>query len=168
MRFLLLFCLLFAGCVSVSSPPVASTAGPVVNFSELERHFGAVSAGDSDYAVVSSQWMLDFYPEFRADLFRRGVTKADVRFDCNHFSGYYVELAQIKFYADNFQSRTKAQALALGVWWYVPDRRPNTARSSHAVVAALTEQGVKFFEPQTGKFVTLSSDEVLSTFVKIF
>lgn len=121
-------------------------------------------AGDELYATVSSDWILDFYLEFRKELFAKGVTKWDERFDCNHFAGYFVELAQTKFYLDNFQSRSAAQTLALGMYWY----RQDSAPTSHAVVVAITEIGVRFFDPQTGKFIVLSPAERASAFLVVF
>ena len=107
--------------------------------------------GDTAYAQVDSAALPALYDEFRAEIFRKGVTKWDERFDCNHFASYYAALAQTKFYLANFHSRTTAQSLAVGTYWYQSPRGP------HAIIVALTERGAVFIEPQTGdeiKFAT--------------
>ena len=107
--------------------------------------------GDAGYAEAAFDELESFGEYFRAELFRQGVTKWDPRFDCNHFASFYVALAQLRFYAANFQSWTSAQTLALGELWY---RRDNGA-GCHAVVIALTDSGVRFIDTQTQKFIAL-------------
>lgn len=132
-------------------------------YSSDEAHLlmpGAI-CGDSSYAEVNSAWLRDYYDQFRAEIFRHGVTKWDERFDCNHFAGYYVALAQTKFYLENFHSRTKANSLAVGSYWYISKQGP------HAVVFALTERGTVWIEPQNGREFIPDPSEQSTAFLKL-
>jgi len=150
---------LFTGCAKQDTP---ATVHPVIPRSAVSVVVPSAITGDRSYAVVDSAWLKSYYTTFRAELFRLGVTKWDGRFDCNHFASFYTSLAQTKFYADNFQSWTSAQSLAVGTFWYV------SARGPHAIVVAITERGVVFIEPQTGQEITLTPGERQSAFLIVF
>lgn len=145
-------------------PPAAAKSAPLPR-KELETLLAGAYAGDEFYAAVSSTWMQNFYTDFRREIFSKGVTRWDERFDCNHFAGYYVALAQTKFYLDNFQSKTAANTLALGVCWY---RQDGSTSAAHAIVVAVTELGVRFLDPQTGFFIGLSAHERSTIFLVLF
>lgn len=140
-----------------SKPVPAMTAGPVLDIPAMRKILGDFGLfGDSAYATASSDWIRAFADDYRNEMFRLGVAKWDKRYDCNHFTTAYVSFAQIKFYAANFQSWTQAQTLAVGELWY----RPAWAGGqSHAIVIAVTESGVRYVEPQTQQFVTLTDNE---------
>ena len=152
---------LLTGC-GKSPPPVSSATARVYTGAELRAAVPLAFAGDTAYAEVSSAWLRAYYDQFRAEIFRQGVTKWDQRFDCNHFATYYVALAQTKFYLANFQSRTPAQTLALGTYWYQSPRGP------HAVVVALTDRGTLFIEPQTGAELQLTPEQRASAWLRVF
>ena len=65
-----------------------------------------------------------------------------------------VAVAEANYTAAAFQSWTNAQTLALAEIWYIPDAAKPHA--GHAIVAALTERGLVFLEPQTGDEVQLT------------
>lgn len=159
--FLLLGLVLFilGGCQKSAEVPQSTAI--VYDASAVQGMVPGVICGDAAYAQVNSAWLKRYYEQFRAEIFRQGVTKWDGRFDCNHFAGYYVALAQTKFYLANFHSWTKAQSLAVGSYWYV------SARGPHAVIFALTERGIIFIEPQNGKEITLSRVEHQTAFLRI-
>lgn len=138
--------------------------GKVVTAAELRNAFGYATTGDTAYAVVSADALRAFYADFRAETFRQGVTKWDERFDCNHFAGYYVALAQTRYYLANFHTSTPAQTLALGVLWY----RPGARKKAHAIVQALTDRGIVSIEPQTGDEITLTPNEQASALLRLF
>lgn len=124
---------------------------------------------DAAYAVVSSAWLAGYYERFRADLFAKDVTGWEGRFDCNKFAAAYCAGAQLEFYRDNFHARTPAQALAVGEVWFKPERPARAGDASgHAIVAAITERGVVFIEPQTGNEVRLTAGELASIYFKRF
>ena len=143
-----------------SKPKPAASTGRVLNALDLLNAGATTPAGDAGYAEVNSAWLASYYDSFRNSLFREGVVKWDARFDCNHFADAYAVLAQLKFFAENFQSRTSAQTLAIGVVWY----RRDVDGGGHAINCALTERGTVYIEPQTGTQVTLSPSEIASRF----
>jgi hypothetical protein len=118
---------------------------------------------DTSYAVVNSAWLPAFYARWRADIFDKGVTKWDGRYDCNKFAASFCAAAQLEYYRDKFHSWDKGQALAVGEIWYRPD-----VGGAHAIVAAVTERGVLFIEPQNGQEVKLSPKELAGIFFKRF
>lgn len=159
-----MFLLAFAGGCSRKSDQSPASSGQTVEVSELRQRIGAGFYGDEVYALCAEDYLPRFYEEFRAELFKQGVVNWDSRFDCNHFAAYYVSLAQIKFYRANWHSSTKANTLAVGVIWYVPDN----STGSHAIVAVLTEKNLRYLEPQSGKYVSLSKAEEASIFLRVF
>lgn len=150
--------LFFSGCGKKESSPLAS--GTVVQNPAVETQlFGFI--GDGPYAVVKADALPGYYSAFRDQLFKEGVVKWDARFDCNHFASYYVAKAQTGYYLANFHSSTTAQTLALAEVWY----RPGGGTKGHAIVAAQTDRGLLFIEPQTGGTLTLSAVERASVFL---
>lgn len=149
------------GCSKrTDAAPIAGSR--VLTAADVRQAVPLAFCGDATYAEVNSAVLPALYDDFRAEVFRRGVTKWDARFDCNHFAGYFVALAQTRFYLANFQSRTPAQTLALGTFWY------QSARGGHAIVVALTERGRVFLEPQTGAEVKLTPAEENSAWLREF
>lgn len=147
------------GCTKKDSSPLS--AGTVVqNPSVDSKLYGFV--GDGPYAVVKADALPAYYDSFRKRLFDDGVVKWDERFDCNHFASYYVALAQTQYYLRNWGSTTPAQTLALAEVWYKP-RWANG--KGHAIVAAWSDQGLLFIEPQNGQRVTLNDAERASIFL---
>ena len=164
MKRAILFILAFAflaSCSKRDAVPQATTR--VLTPADMWKAAPLCNLGDSAYAEVNSVWLRGYYDEFRAEIFRQGVTTWDARFDCNHFASYYAALAQTKFYLANFQSRTKAQSLAVGTLWYT-----RAAGGGHAIVIAVTERGTLYIEPQTGQEVALTQAELNSATLKVF
>lgn len=150
-----------SGCAK-SGPPAPSATAVLLTSVDVAHQIDGAFAPDAIYAQVNSAWLKDFYPTFRAEIFRQGVVKWDDRFDCNHFAAYYVALAQTKFYLDAWRSGTPAQSLAIAQFWYV------SPRGGHAIVVALTERGPVFIEPQTGEEVHLPPDQRAAALAVIF
>lgn len=123
-------------------------------------HAGAILS-DQTYAEVNSLWLHEFYPRFRAELFRQGVVHWDDRFNCKHFAGFYTEMAQSRYFAETFHRTAPARTLALGQIWYIRDN----GQGAHAIVVAFTERGRLYIEPQTGQEVRLSVKEQASIYV---
>lgn len=147
------------GCSKKDASPLST--GTVVQRSDLVAALPGFM-GDGPYALVKADALPSFYDSYRRDLFDRGVTKWDERFDCNHFASFYVAKAQVEYYLANFHASTPAQTLALAEVWYVPGRSPG---KGHAIVAALTDRGLLFVEPQTGGVVNLTQAERASVFL---
>jgi hypothetical protein len=160
---------LFSGCASgelmVSSagaPPPAT--GRVLTGAEVRAVVPGAIVGDDRYAEVNSAWLPEWYRVFRAQLFKLGIVQWDERFDCNRIADFYSNLAQAFFSVEMFHSRTPAQALALGPFWYVRA----DGKGAHAVIQALTERGRVFIDPQTGRELDLKPDERQSAYVQLF
>lgn len=114
--------------------------------------------GDTTYAVVDSSALPAMFDDLQAAVFRQGLAgKWDSRFDCNRFASLYIGLAHAKYAAKAWNQPTGPQALALAEIWYRPDHAPQFI--GHAIVAALTERGLLFIEPQTGREIPLSPRE---------
>lgn len=110
--------------------------------------------GDIGYAQVRAAALPALYQNFRDELNSRGLVKWDARFDCNHFASLYIALAQTDFAVKAWHSTTSAQSLALAEVWFIRDRG-----DSHAIVAAATDRGLLFIEPQSGGEIQLSAAE---------
>lgn len=138
-----------------------AVTGRVIPAKDLQSLHPIAALSDLNYAEVNSQWLRQFYPRFRDELFRGGVVKWDSRFNCKHFTGLYVELAQARFYMESFHKHSDANTLALGQIWYHRDN----GRGGHAIVVAFTERGRVYIEPQTGEEMKLSASEQASIFM---
>jgi len=103
--------------------------------------------GDESYGAVRSAWVLDFYARYRRDL-SETLVNWDERFDCNRFVALFAARAQVEYLAHTWHTQGAPQAAAIGEAWV---HRPNG--DTHALVWVVTEQGEKYFEPQTGKWV---------------
>jgi hypothetical protein len=158
----LLLALCLAGCAPRPAAPGALATARVIPAAQVSASLGFAYCGDSAFGEVSSAALPGLYSDFRAEIFRKGVAKWDARFDCNHFASYFVALAQTRFYLESFHARTSAKSLGVGVFWY------HSTRGPHAIVAALTERGLLFIEPQTGAEVALTDTERASAFLVAF
>ena len=163
----LAFALAASGCAKRES--VRIDTGSTIPAAMVEPRFsnqrigGRAFTPDVSYSVVNSAWLAGFWEDWKADLFDKGVTKWEGRFDCNKFAASFCAAAQLEFYRDKFHSWTAGQALAVGeVWYYAAGRGP------HAIVAAITERGVVYIEPQTGKELRLTQAEESSIYFKRF
>jgi hypothetical protein len=155
---LLLTLSLFSATAHAKSAKIIT--GKILTRADIAREMPLAQMGDAAYSEVNSVWLKKFYQDYRSELSRMGIVKWDPRFNCRHFAAYYAELAQSRFYSENFQSDSNAMALAVGPIWYQADN----GKGGHAIVMALTEKGRIFIEPQTGEEVHLSANEQKSIF----
>lgn len=128
--------------------------GKVVSWSEVER---PSFVGDNAYAVVRRAALPQMQASFREVLSKRGLVKWDARFDCNRFSGLFINLAHVDYAVAAWHSNSPAQALALAEIWYRPD-----SGGKHSIVQALTEDGVIYWDVVLGQEVALSTAELNS------
>ncbi len=169
-RILPVIALFFSGCAALrlaaprGQPDAAMLTGRVYSLSELRGLIPTSYFGDDSYAEVNSSWLRAWHLEYRATLWRLGVTRWDPKFDCNRLADFYSGLAQAHFFRANFHSKTPAQALALGPFWYV--RHDNGSR--HAIIQAITERGRMFIDPLTGQELELTPTEQESAFLQVF
>lgn len=151
------------GCAKQSGEPDIFT-GKVITAAEVRTALPAATLGSRAYAEVNPAWLEWYYTKFRDDLSAGayGIVKWDGSFKCTAFAGKFVNDAQMRFFAQSFHSSIAAQSVGLGEFWY----QPTGAVDGHALVVALTPQGRRFFEPQTGKWVTLSATEINSAYLR--
>lgn len=146
------FVLAFAAC---SRTDTASPAAGTVGAHELPLP-GFI--GDESYARVRASAIPSMHEDFAATTHRQGLpARWDRRFDCNRFAALWIGLAQARYAVEQWHSKTAPQALALAEVWYRPDGA--TPGTGHAIVAAVTDAGPLFIEPQTGALVVLSAAE---------
>ncbi|MDB6115934.1 MAG: hypothetical protein JWQ62_2879, partial [Lacunisphaera sp.] len=143
---------------------VAPATGKLLTSVELRTEIPTAIIGDRCYAEVNSAWLPQWYRTFRAKLFKIGLARWDDRFDCNRIADFYSNLAQAYFALEMFYSKTPAQALAMGPFWYVR----GDGKGCHAIVQVLTERGRVFIDPHTGEEMKLSPAERQSGYVQIF
>jgi hypothetical protein len=138
---------------------------PAVEFQTL---VGAWESGaDASYAEINEEALPAFYDWYRAKLFDLGLAKWDARQDCDDFANLYADFLQLKFFLSQWGSSAslpEAQALAVARYWY----RPGAGPAAHAINAVATQNGLRFLEPQTGQFLTLTSNEIASRLRVIF
>ena len=157
---LALVVIMLAGCRK-AEPASATLAGAPVPAAALPLN-GWV--GDTAYATVNSPALPALHANFKAVLFDQGLVKWDERYDCNHFASLWIALARTRYAVEAWHSSTAAQTLALAEVWYLRGGQPGRG---HAIVAASTDAGLRFIEPQTGALVTLTDAERASiTLVK--
>lgn len=143
--------------------PLKLATSTILSASDVVRQAPGATIGDKSYAQVNSAALPAFYKAFRNDLHRKGVVRWDARFNCKHFAGLFVEMAQVRYCNEAWKTDGPA-ALAIGAVWYVRDN----GRGPHAVVCALTERGKVYIEPQSGECVTLSEAEERSVYFRFF
>lgn len=147
-----------------AAPKHRLSTGRVMNPADVLRAAPGALLGDRYYAEVNSASLPKLYNDFRDELFEHGIVKRDDRYTCKHFAALFAEMAQARFFKENFRTNTQARALAIGSIWYVRD----DGQGPHAIVQVLTERGRIYLEPQTGQEVALSSREEASTYFRFF
>ncbi len=119
--------------------------------------------GDETYARVRLAAVPSMHDDFAATTHKQGMpARWDRKFDCNRFAALWIGLAQARYAAEQWHSSSAPQALALAEVWYSPDAAP--AGVGHAIVAAVTDTGPLFIEPQNGAIVHLSATERASIY----
>lgn len=150
----LIIALTLPSCQKGDLSPMST--GKVVSAQELRDVMGTAFAGDTNYAVVSYEQLPAMWKTFQGEIFKKGVTRWNERFDCNHFAAYFISLCQVRYYLDNFHSGTKSQTLAMGEIWY-----STGPLAGHAVAGVLTDRGPVILETQTGEIKPYNVSNVL-------
>lgn len=104
--------------------------------------------GDSSYAVVGHDSLADYQRTFNRVLSRQGFVRGNERFDCNRYVSLWVALAHASYARETWHTEGAAQALALAEVWHHREKGPG-----HAIVAAVTDRGLVFYDPQLGRVV---------------
>ena len=132
--------------------------GKVLSREECKLRFGMMEWGvDSTYAEVNAMALGGYYDWFRSELFRLGITKWDASFDCDNYAALYADLLGVRFFRAQWESaRPPAQSPAVACYYYQSPAGP------HAINAVLTDLGRIFIEPQNGRRLILTPDELAS------
>lgn len=154
--------LLVPGCYDASAPKQSDVQ---VSYNDLATKVGLFVSGDSTFQLVTKEQIQYQYEKFRTDLFKKDIVRWDQRFDCNHFATAFANFMQIQHSAQNWGDATRAQTLAIGFIFYLSQ---GNKKPGHAIVEALTPEGVVHIEPQTGKFVDLTPAEKASVFFRFY
>lgn len=156
--------LLLAGCAKKSGEPAMFT-GRVLSRLDVAVATGPAQTGKMTYAEVNSAWLEWAYADFRAELSagQYGVMGWDNRAQCTLFSTSFESYAQRRYFAQGWHSKIPAPGIAVGSRWYSP-----TPGTGHALNVVLTERGALDFEPQTGRFVTLTASQIASSYLLKF
>jgi hypothetical protein len=117
--------------------------------------FGGIFSDDS-FAIPTKRWLLeDFWVWFYERRLELGLMKWTRNNDCDNFARAYAQYA-----ADcHALTSNQTEGLAVGEFYYRP-----ASGGGHAIVIALTDEGVIFIEPQTGKQLQLTQEEISSCF----
>lgn len=114
-------------------------------------------AADSSYAKPTLEWLLgDFWSWYWECRIRLGLLNWNRRNDCDNFARAYSQ------YAADCHALTSGnddEGLAVMEFWYKRDQG-----GKHAIVAAVTDKGIVFIEPQNGKQITLTQQEIDSCY----
>lgn len=162
---LLCFIPLLTGWRAERSEPAICT-GTVLTAAGLRAQLPNAILGTDRYAEVNSHWLIWYYDEFRTDLASGGygIVQWEQKFNCTAFVSRYASSAQLRYFVRTFYRWHSPDGIAIGEFWY----RPAGSNVGHALVAAFTEKGLLYLDPQNGHFVTLTSDERLTAYLRKF
>ncbi len=114
--------------------------------------------GDDAYAVLNAAGLHEIQHMFERELNEDGVA---IRHDRAELTSAFVATAQMAFVVRNWQSRSKAKALAVGEAWLSTPGHGTTS-----VVVAITDQGVVFWDPV--KACQMKGAALASSYVTMF
>lgn len=118
---------------------------------------------DTGYAVPTTHWLFGaFLPQWKAERQARGLWPYTRRNDCDNFARACCVAAQ-DAWAQSAEAASDDEGLAVGEFCYT--RRDG---QRHAIVAAITEAGLIFIEPQTCERIALLDEEINSCFRAAF
>ena len=119
--------------------------------------------GSPSYAVVQSSALPGFEDRMLSAMSSLGLAgKWRARENCTFFADAYVLAARSQYELSAQYSFTLPTSLAVAEVWYHPDgSKPDVG---HAIVAAITENGLQFIEPQNGAVIKLTDTERSSVY----
>lgn len=164
------FCFFAPACSRKSDePPIFN--GQTINKLSLMVAYNVPTTGKASYAVVNRDWVLWAYDDYRKWLGSGayGVTKWDDRSQCTLFATAFEVYCQLAFFRQGFHSDIQAKGIAVGtVWYFTFTPMQQGMLEGHAVNQIITQNGMEYFEPQTGKFIQLTDGQRLSTYFSKF
>jgi hypothetical protein len=155
----LLFCvLLVTGCgptqkYHIETSALSDKSNTEQTIENFTKHFVYISS--PYYQVVSKDWLLNCEDDFQKELYHTGVSDGGIRFNCVSFTEFFMGWSNALLYKDLWNSNSPAWKPAIFEVWYVQDNG-----LGHSIILAITDKGPCFFEPQTGKEITLTANEL--------
>lgn len=129
------------GCGRRGEPPMLT--GRVLTAAQIRAAFPAAFCADPTYAEINSAWLAAHQAEFESAMSNLGnPMRYEVRAASNRYSAKWAADAQAVYYVREFHSANPATALAIGEVWGA------TPAGEHALIAAFTERGLIYWEPQ--------------------
>lgn len=156
-------------CARQSDEPASFVTGTVLTTQQIAadqiQYPKPTIFGKRAYAVITEEWLLWNYTQFRTkinDGTLWGVTGWDNSTTCTWFTSRFIDEVQQAYFRRAFHDfiSKKAVSPALGEFWYHPGGNLLDGKPHHAIVECYTEKGRRFFEPQTGRFVSLTAAEI--------
>ncbi len=166
-RLLALVCLvpLVIGWQSKRLEPEIFT-GVILKATDLRERMPWAILGNDSYAQINSHWLTWYYDAFRTDLAsgQFGIIQWDRKFTCTAFVSRFASSVQLEYFARTFYRAHSPDGIAIGEFWY----RPIGSKLGHALVAAFTEKGLLYLDPQNGHFVVLTRQEIQTAYLRKF
>ncbi len=146
-------------------------SGSVMQMADFNAQVGNLwPAADESYAVIRASALPAHYDWFRSQLSNLGLGRWDQKLDCDNFAHLFRDLTNARLYTDQWAGGSaNAQSAAVAAYWFRIYRKtflggPIPWGIGHACNVLVTDEGVKFFEPQTGEILELSPQEIESRY----
>jgi len=155
-----LLLIVLANCSRQSGEPAIYT-GRIYSAEQVRELCGWAFLGKATYAEVNRDWLPWYYAQFRSEIAAGayGVVKWQPDAACTFFASRFASGSQLRFFAQNWNTGLATHGIAVGKRWYTQVG----GKTAHALIQAITQNGLEFFEPQTGQFVTLAGTELTAT-----
>jgi hypothetical protein len=122
-----------------------------------------VIMADAAYACPTEAWLSGkFWDWFHGMRWNLGLNNWTRRNDCDNFARAYAQAAADAHALTELGN--EVEGLAVGEFYYFRA----VDHGAHAIVVAVTENGLRFIEPQNGQFIKLSEEEINSCFFARF
>lgn len=166
----LLIIAIFVGCSRKDGEPQVFTGKELDRNAAISSVGYGVNLGKLAYAQVNRDWILWCYADYRKWIGsgQYGVMRWDDRSQCTFFASSFEVYVQMAYFRQAFHNGIKSPGAAVGTIWYLTNPELGFNSPGHAVNMILTQNGIEYFEPQSGKFVILSAEQINSAYFKKF
>lgn len=116
----------------------------------------------ASYESIRENKIRALYDAWRQQLFDTNphLIKYGESNDCDKFAMSFCSYVQNTYYELNYGIKPKAESFGIGIVFY-----KSKGKFNHAINVIITEENILFFEPQTGKDVVLSMEEIASIYL---
>lgn len=129
------------------APDRPHVVGQLVPWLNLQKEFGLVArSGKWWYGVLRSDYLPGLMKRTQDTLQKSGgIARWAPTATCTLYASRAVDLCAEEYYMASFHDVGAAPAPAIAEFWYMQG-----GKSGHAIVAAYTERGLEFYDPQLG------------------